>query len=107
VQNEAETDRVTVKGFDPEARYGQEDLADLARVFAGVEKLMLRRGLPRASSARRAGRARDRARGGDSRGACGVSHRGQRRRKPEGHNWLRIDFPEGGRHVGIPRAAVN
>jgi hypothetical protein len=36
-----------------------------------------------------------------------MSHRGHRRRKREGHNWLRIDLLEGGCYVDIPRAAVN
>jgi len=33
---DAGTNRVIVKGIDPETSYGQEDLADLARVFAGA-----------------------------------------------------------------------
>jgi hypothetical protein len=40
VKKDDETKRVRVVGFDPEATYGQEDLADLARVFAGLAKLL-------------------------------------------------------------------
>ena len=36
-----------------------------------------------------------------------MSHRGHRRRKSEGHPWLRIDLLEGAGYVGIPRLAVN
>jgi hypothetical protein len=37
---DAGANRVTVKGIDPEGSYGQEDLADLARVFEGAAKLL-------------------------------------------------------------------
>jgi hypothetical protein len=40
IRKEPGTTRVSVKGIDPEASYGQEDLADLARVFAGAKKLL-------------------------------------------------------------------
>ena len=40
VSKDAGTNRVAVKGIDPETSYGREDLADLARVFTGVEKLL-------------------------------------------------------------------
>jgi len=36
-----------------------------------------------------------------------MSHRGHRRRKSEGHNWLKIDLPEGSRYIGLPLRAVN
>ena len=36
-----------------------------------------------------------------------MRHRGHRRPKSEGHNWLRIDLPEGGRYVDTPLRAVN
>ena len=50
-----------------------------------------RRGaLPAHQAARRTGRARDRARRRESRGARRVSHR-DHRRETEGHTWLRID----------------
>ncbi len=36
-----------------------------------------------------------------------MRHRGPSRPKSEGHNWLRIELPEGGRYVDIPLRAVN
>jgi hypothetical protein len=33
-----------------------------------------------------------------------MSHRGHRRPKSEGHNWLRIELPEGGSYIDIPSA---
>jgi len=40
VGKDAKSNRVTVKGIDPEASYGQEELSDLARVFEGAAKLL-------------------------------------------------------------------
>ena len=40
VQKDAETNRVTVKGIDPEGSYAAEDEKELAALFAGVEKLL-------------------------------------------------------------------
>ena len=36
-----------------------------------------------------------------------MRHRGPSRPKREGHNWLRIELPEGGRYVGTSLHAVN
>jgi len=41
VSKDAKSNRVSVKGIDPEASYGQEDMADLARVFEGMAKLLV------------------------------------------------------------------
>ena len=49
------------------------------------------------------GRARDRARRRESRGARRVSIMATAE-KTEGHTWLRIDLLEGGRYVGTLRA---
>ena len=52
---DAGTNRVIVKGIDPETSYGQEDLADLARVFAGAGVRW--RGSPRRDGFRGCGEA--------------------------------------------------
>ena len=40
VSKDAGTNRVSVRGIDPEMSYGQEDLADLALVLEGAAKLL-------------------------------------------------------------------
>ena len=40
VSKDAESNRVSVKGIDPEASYSAEDAKELAALFAGVERVL-------------------------------------------------------------------
>ena len=40
VSKDGESNRVNVKGIDPEVSYNAEDAKELAALFAGVEKLL-------------------------------------------------------------------